>query len=187
MGVRLPNHTTAVSVSRARRCRPRIRLLIRWFRYFESNPVSRGEYLLRAVPNSAHYCKLDLPDWICAMDAFLPSKNRDEDGMSFFREDFCTAKQVAAQCGHVFGAYVVRVKVDDILQVGTAANWPLAITPDPDPTKLPGHVIIPELRFLSGRPKKEKQCIKDCAQAIAKLASKGLCHVPSGISGIEAS
>src|SRR5579884_2020566 len=92
--------------TRGRRCRPRLRLLIRWPWYFEADQVSSSEYLLRAIPNTAHYFDRAMGPWVVGMAAFLPDEKRDHDGMSFFREDFCTPRQAATLTGRPLPGFV---------------------------------------------------------------------------------
>jgi len=117
--------------------------------------------------------------WTVAPANFQPDAKRDQDGTSFFREDFCTPKRVAAECKHPAGAWVVRLRVAEML--GACPDLQLDVIPDPDLNGLPGHAIPPMLKYVSGRPKAEKRRIKDCSQGLARLASKGICYIPPGL------
>jgi len=111
--------------------------------------------------------------WAVAPYAFKPHKKRDLDGMSFFREDFVTPEQVVEACTHPDGAYVARIKVSRLRRLG------LAVQPDPDPNILPGHTIVPGLRYVEQRPTPERRRIEDLSRQLAELASNGIAYSPA--------
>lgn len=112
-----------------------------------------------------------MPNWVVAPYAFRPNRKRDIDGMSFFREDFSDPNEVAASNKHPAGAYVVRLRVSDLQGLG------LTVQAAPDPGELPGHAVIPELKFLpSTASKEEKERIKILEVQLALLASQGIAH-----------
>lgn len=158
--------------SRGRRSRFRRHTLRRWLSYFESDPVSPAECILRAIPNTADYFKLNLGIRSVAPYAFKPHKERDPDGLSFFREDFVSPRRVAHACGHPNGARVARLKVADLVLLG------LAVQANPLETELPGHVILPEMNFPASKAKATKRRIDDLQQKLAALASKDIAYTP---------
>ena len=104
--------------------------------------------------------------------AFEPHKKRDVDGMSFFREDFVTPRQVAEACRHPSGALVARIKVRRLRKLG------FTVQPTPDPNELPGHVIVPELKHEQQRSASERRRIADLSRQLAELASNGIAYSP---------
>lgn len=110
--------------------------------------------------------------WAVTPYAFEPHKKRDLDGMSFFREDFVTPRQVAEACKHPDGALVARIKVGRLRKLG------LTVQPSPDPNELAGHVIVPGLKHEQQRIAAEKRRIADLSRQLAELASKGIAYSP---------
>ncbi len=90
--------------------------------------------------------------------------------MSFFRLDFSTAKDVARECGHPAGAYVVMLRVRDLNSLN------LSVIPSPV-EKLPGHVIVPELSYAAY--KSNKRSIDEKLQQIALWASQRIVFGPT--------
>lgn len=161
--------------NRGRRCRLRFRTLIRWPWYYETCRVTPGEYLLRAIPNSAGYLKADKGKWSISPYAFKPHKKRDLGGMSFFREDFASPETVASSNRHPGGARVARVRVRDLLKLGLTAEV------DVDPAGPAGHVVVPGMAFVEQPPKAEKQRIDALTQKLAVLASEQAIYSPRGM------
>lgn len=129
---------------------------------------------MRTIPNAANYFKSTMGKWAVVPYAFKPSKTRDLDGMSFFREDFVTPEQVAKACTHPDGAYVARIKVSRLHKLG------LAVQPNPDPDLLPGHAIVPGLRYEQ-RSTQERRRIEDLSRQLAELATNGIAYSPANI------
>jgi hypothetical protein len=134
-----------VAANRGRRARLRCRTLARWLWYFEGSEVSPDETLLRAIPNTPDFYDNKMGEWQVDPYAFKPNKNRDTDGMSFYREDFATPQKVAEDCGHRAGARVARITVKQLADLGLTE-----IIPDPHKEKdrPAGHVYVPGMRFI---------------------------------------
>lgn len=103
--------------------------------------------------------------------AFTPNKNRDPDGMSFYREDFATPEQVASDNPPFAGARVARIPVQLLIDLGLSD-----IVPDPhiEENRPAGHVYVPGLRFvekktLSDEERKHRDRI---TVALAQTATK---------------
>lgn len=110
--------------------------------------------------------------WTIDPYSFRPNKNRDLDGMSFFREDFATPRQVARACKHPNGARVARLSVAALQRMG------LTVTADANAAELPGHALIPEMNFAAAKAKTTKRTIADLEQKLAVLASQGKIYTP---------
>jgi hypothetical protein len=160
---------------RGRRSRLRLGNLIRWCWYYETCPVRPDEFLLRAIPNAIGYFKQSMGRWSVDPYAFTPNKKRDPDGMSFYREDFVSAKSVSDNNGYPAGVRVARIKAKELIELG------LTIEPSVIAEDLPGHVIVPGMRHVEARPKPEKLKIKDLSQQLAKLASDAIVYIPPGM------
>jgi hypothetical protein len=161
--------------SRGRRGRLTLRTIIRgWPWYYETTPIFPREILLRAIPNAPGYLKEDMGNWAVDPYAFEPNKKRDTDGMSFFRLDFTTPKEVADANRHPDRARVVRITVEQLHGLG------LAVECDPDPLELAGHVIVPDMKFAK-RSKDEKRKIADLSQKLAQFASRNKVYSPRGL------
>lgn len=157
---------------RGRRCRLRVRTLIRWLTCFESTPVRDNECLLRAVPNQKNYYQdtLDIP---VQRVAFEPHKRRDPDGMSFFREDFATPEEVAAANRHPDGCRIVRLRMWDLID-----RWGLTAIPDPLEAPEPaGHVIIPAMNYAAYKADPRK--IEAIGLGMARLVGKEVAYGPT--------
>jgi hypothetical protein len=111
--------------------------------------------------------------WAVTPYAFEPHKKRDVDGMSFFREDFVTPRQVAEACRHPDGALVARIKVRHLRKLG------LTVQPTPNPDELPGHVIVPGLKHDQQRSASEKRRIADLSRQLAEMASNSIAYSPT--------
>jgi hypothetical protein len=156
-----------------RRARLRFRTLVRgWPWYNETTPIFPGEVLLRAIPNVPGYVKESMGKWAVDPYAFEPHKKRDVDGMSFFREDFTTPEQLAAANRHPAGARVARITVRQLRQLG------LDVECAPDQHQLPGHAMVPGMRFVANRSREEKRRIQDLSQRLAQFASENKIFCP---------
>jgi hypothetical protein len=155
---------------RGRRSRLRWRTIGKWLWYRELDPVSPGECLLRAIPNTADYFKSSMGRWSVDPYAFTPSKKRDPDGLSFYREDFASPKTVARECQHPASARVARIKVAELRALG------LTVTPSLD--RLAGHVIVQEMNYGASKDPATKQKVKSLTIALSQLASKNIAFAP---------
>ena len=168
----------ATSQSRGRRARFSLRSIIRgWPWYYETTPVFPNEVLLRTVPNSVSYYTKTMGNWAINPSAFEPARD-DTDGISLFREDFITAKNLASTNTHLNGVRVAR------LVAKQCTGLQLSVKPAPDPKDPPGHTLIPEMLFLgkkTAQNKAQKQNIKDLAQKLALIASKNEIYTPRGL------
>lgn len=162
---------------RGRRARLRLRTLVRWLWYYETAPVSHDESLLRAIPNTSDYFTGDMGDWQVAPYAFQPHKKRDIDGMSFFRLDFATPKQIASANRHPSGARVACLTIEQL------ESLEFTVTPDPIASEPAGHCIVPEMRFVqtSLLSQEQRRAIKDRSQKLAQFASKNGVHSPTAL------
>ena len=140
--------------------------------YHESDPVGDDEFLLRAIPNSVNYIKQSMQAWRIDPYAFRPNKNRDPDGMSFFREDFVSRRKVSKACRHPDGARVARLRAKDVRALD------VTIKPDPRDDELPGHVIIPEMNFAASKDQARRRKIQDLEQKLAALAGEQSLYRP---------
>lgn len=154
--------------NRGRHCRLRLRTLIRWPWYFESCPVTPGEYILRLIPRV--YYDPSLQESPIQDQSFRPNK-RDTDGISFSRLDFVTRRQRGIKARNP-GAYIATLKVADLIKLG------LNPIPSPVPDDLPGHVVIPELSYANYAADKTKY--KPILLQLAKLAASRPLFGPYG-------
>lgn len=113
--------------------------------------------------------------WAITPLAFKPSPKRDQDGMSFFREDFVTSQAVADASRHPQKARTTRITVVQLSQLE------LEVKADPDAKELPGHAIVPEMRYRKNQSDQERQRTKDRSQRLAQFATKNGVYSPSGL------
>lgn len=159
-----------------RRARLTFRTLIRgWPWYYETTPIFPNEVLLRAIPNALGYFSRSMGNWSVNAYTFEPNKKRDTDGMSFFRLDFTTPKEVARVNLHPLGARVGRITVQQLRELQ------LDVQCDPDEEQLPGHVIVPGMKFVAKLPKAEKRRIADLSQKLAQFATQNGVYSPPGV------
>jgi hypothetical protein len=167
-----------------RACRKRIRLVFRtvawrWLYPSESAPISPNEVLLRAIPNTlGYFTESSNSDWAVDPYAFQPHKKRDVDGMSFFRESFTTPNRVANDNEHFAGVRVARITV------GQLEELELEAIPGPLKDQLPGHVIVPAMRFIDKKllSKDERRTTADRSQKLATFATRNGVYSPPGLS-----
>ena len=146
-----------------------------WPFYYETAPLNSEEILLRAVPNTIGYFKQSMGRWAINPYAFEPHKKRDPDGISLFRADFTTPQELANNSRHPCGVRVARLTVRQF------GHLNLTIRPDPISSELPGHVIVPDLRFAQKRTMDDKRRISDLTQKLAQFASESEIFCPLGL------
>lgn len=131
-------HLHAQGSSRGRRCRFSFRAPLRWLTYFETDECSNTEYLLRIIPADFYKSELTPP---IQRPAFSPSP-QDNDGLSFFREDFVSPQALARWYRNKKGGVIARIRVSEVqeLQLSVIVN-PRADSPA-------GHVLVPEINTL---------------------------------------
>jgi hypothetical protein len=124
--------------------------------------------LLRAIPNvKNYYTSSGMGNWAVNPFAFRPNQQRDPDGISLFREDFVSPLEVAQRNTHKKGVRVVRIKASRVMRLG------LDPTPDPLPTsELPGHIVIPKMRWKQFPTTGEAEQIADWEIKLAEHATK---------------
>jgi hypothetical protein len=167
---------TPQTSSRRRRARLTLRTIVRgWPWYYETTPIFPNEVLLRAIPNAQGYFKRSMGNWAVDPYAFEPNKKRDVDGMSFFRLDFATARQVASASRHPLRARVSRITVPQLRGLG------LTVECDPDDNELAGHVIVPGMKFVAKRSRDEKRKVADLSQQLAQFATTNGIYSPAGL------
>lgn len=144
-----PDHRNPRTRIRSRLGRLIYRLLHGEILRRESDPVRPREWLLRRVPsgNPSYFDRsLDVP--LQAL-AFAPSKERDWDGLSFFRESFVSPRDLAMFATRKT-PYVFRLRAQDLIALE------LTLNPTPNPAQPPGHVSVPELGAEAKRRNKGK-------------------------------
>lgn len=134
----------------------------------ESDPVSPDEFILRRIPNLPNYINMELPMPV-VRGAFGPSSS-DIDGLSVYRENFVSAQDVAEDGNNLAGYYVVRLRAQDIFNLG------MDLIPNPINGQLPGHTLIPELSLIAKKADRNKY--KDLTLELAKLASNDIVYSP---------
>ena len=157
---------------RARFCR---RNLIRWLYYFESSPVTADETLLHSIPNTQDYYKHEMGVWAVSPMAFKPHPKRDIDGMSFFREDFTIPRKLAKESRHPNGVRVCNLTVVQL------RSFQLEAVADPDPNELPGHCIVPKLKYVKKLTPEERQWVKKISADLALRATANGVYSPAGL------
>jgi len=165
----------ATSSNRGRRARLRLRTLGRWLWYFETTPVFPDETLLHSLPNNQRYFVADMGNWALSPTVFKPHPVRDLDGKSFFREDFTTPRKVAKANTHKDGVRVGRVTVRQLRELRMKAE------PVPLSDELPGHAIVPDLRYVSPQTKEEKREAKKIQAKLAEIMTKNGIYTPRGL------
>lgn len=103
----------------------------------QDDPVTPDEYVLRRVLNKKDHIDLSLSNPV-ARAAISPTGN-DDRGISVYREEFITPKEVAESGRYESGYYVVRLQVTELEGIG------LSVIPDPLDGELLGHALVPEL------------------------------------------
>ena len=168
----------ATSASRDRRARLRIRTLVRgWPWYYETTPVFRHEVVLHSIPNVRGYFQEDMGAWAVAPGGFKPRPKHDVDGMSFFRDDFTSQRDLAKASRHPDGVRVSRFTVRQLRELG------LDPEADPDHNELPGHVIVRALCFVDKNllTDADRQKMRDVQQRLAQLATANGVYCPPNL------
>ncbi len=145
---------------RARACLGSLTRWPPWPFHFETDPVTPGEILLRTIPNSKGYYT---PEDGIQRYSFEPRPS-DDDGISLYRSNFLTAKNLASNNTHAKGVWVAAIPAQAFFRIG--------LTILPTPSELPGHVSVPELNHprWSGANKADKTIIKNWMVALAHAA-----------------
>jgi hypothetical protein len=99
-----------------------------------SDPIDDAEVLLRRIPAAFR----PDPGAPPTLDAFLPHRANDPDGLSLTRQRFAEAEVVGRSAPAGRACYVGRVTAGQIRRAG------MNVVPDPKPDN-PGHALIPEL------------------------------------------
>lgn len=97
-------------------------------------PVEDAEVLLRRIPGAFRPDPTRPP----ALDAFLPHRSNDPDGLSLTREKYADAAAVGRSAPAGKACYVGRLTAGQLRRTG------LDVRPDPRPGN-PGHAVIPSL------------------------------------------
>ncbi len=131
-----------------------------WLFHFETDQVTPGEILLRTIPNSRGYYT---PEAGIQRLSFEP-RPLDDDGISLFRLNFLTPEKLASDNTHPKGVCVAAIPAQAFFGNG--------LTILPTPSKLPGHVSVPELNYprWRGADKADKTILKDWMVALAHAA-----------------
>lgn len=124
-----------------------------------TEPVGRQEFVLRRIHRNFYE---DRPKDPIKSPAFKPTPS-DTDGLSVFRESYCTPRElVEAARQPPTEYYVVRLRAGDVLDAGCS------LVPDPQPAPQPaGHTLIPESRVKTAKESKPLQ------GKLMDLANKG--------------
>ena len=151
-------HLHAQGSSRGRRCRFSFRAPLRWLKYFETDACSDTEYLLRIIP--ADFYKRELTPPI-QRPAFAPSP-KDDDGLSFFREDFVSPRKLAKWYRNKKGGVIARIRVSELraMQLSVVVN----VRED----SAAGYVLVPEIsihnRSAKGKVSLQLELAKKCSE-----------------------
>jgi hypothetical protein len=130
--------------------------------------VDPGEYVLRRVSRNTQRYDPSLPLPITPFE-FRPHKDRDTDGLSFFREIKLSPSKLANSATKPADNYVVvKLRVADLLALG------LSVQPIEDEGDLPGHVVIPELTAAVTRDPSKRIWMTEINHKLAELASKNI-------------
>ncbi|HZK81213.1 MAG TPA: hypothetical protein VFC46_09110 [Humisphaera sp.] len=137
----------------------------------EYSKIDDGEFLLRRIHKNnydqSHQTSVKRP-------AFEPGKN-DDDGLSFHREVFISAKTLA-YCGRKPGEYVIaRFSVKDF----TSDEIRLAVQEKPDEDQPPGHCVLPKLNTSFAT--QQKGPAKELQRKLAVMASARIIYKPPGL------
>lgn len=133
----------------------------------DQDPVKDEESVLRRIHSIYYNPGSNIP---VQPEAFRPTE-RDEDGLSVFRERFISPAQVLADVAeNKRGLYLIaRLAVRDLHALH------LTVIPAPR-SDLAGHAVIPELNWDSYQ--KEKRRLKELQVELARLASQAIVHHP---------
>lgn len=132
--------------------------------------VDPEEYVLRRVSKTANPPRYD-PSLRMPISPFefRPHKERDVDGLSFFRESKLSPTRLAHSAKKPAENYVVvKIKVADLLALG------LSVKPNQAEGDLPGHVLIPELGAAVLNDPSTHKWMKEVNHEMAQLASQNI-------------
>jgi len=130
--------------------------------------VDPREYVLRRVSKNAQRYDPSLPIPITPLE-FRPHKERDTDGLSFYREISLSASKLANLATKPADNYVVaKLLVADLQALG------LSVQPIEDVDDLPGHVVIPELTADVTKDPSKRVWLAEINHKMAELASKNI-------------
>lgn len=135
----------------------------------ESDPVVKTEFLLRAIPNDGFRYQKGRRGGPVTRLAFEPSGS-DRDGLSFFREMFVDAGELAQRLPKLGNYYVARIEAAELSNLG------LTIRADPQPDQPRGHCIVPELS--RDAHKNKRAWAKDRERELAELAQSRIVWIP---------
>jgi hypothetical protein len=127
--------------------------------------VDPGEYVLRRVSKDPQRYDPSLPLPVSPFE-FRPHKDRDTDGLSFYRESELSASKLASLANKPADNYVVvKLKVADLLALG------LSVQPLQEEGDHPGHVVIPELTAAVSKDPSKRVWMTEINHKLAELAS----------------
>jgi len=129
----------------------------------EQDPVSLHEYVLRRIHQNMFSAGQPLPSRL----AFRPTKH-DTEGISVFREEFVSPKELAGAGRKPGEYYIARLSIQELKDI-----LGLSVIPDPDDSQPPGHALIPELKTST-----PNRTAKELHLKLAALASKSIVHRP---------
>jgi hypothetical protein len=115
--------------------------------------------------------------WAVSPYAFQPNRKRDTDGMSFFREDFNAPQAIVKANAHPDGVRVARIVGRQLRELGLEAQT------NPNADGLPGHVIVPGMRFVERKLQtdEDRRRTKDRSLKLAQFASANGVYCPPGL------
>ena len=138
----------------------------------EQNPLTDDEFILRRIHKNHYRPGQTSP---ILRPAFEPH-SQDDDGLSFHRECFISASELAFT-GRKRGEYYIARFSVSVLR-GPDYRLTIDPAPDPDPAEPRGHCVIRELS-VHHHQTNEKQS-KLLERRLALLASKDIVYVPVG-------
>jgi hypothetical protein len=129
--------------------------------------VDENEGVLRRIHKIFYNADSNIP---VQPEAFRPTE-RDNDGLSVFRDRFVSPVQVLVDVAESKRGlyYIARLTVRDLQALH------LTVIPAPR-SGLPGHALIPELNW--GSYQKDKLRLKELQVKLAWLASQAIVHRP---------
>lgn len=138
----------------------------------ESDHVGDEEVILRRVVLDPQFYDPSSPEPI-SPQAFRPTK-ADVDGLSVFREAFCSAAEVASSGPNPKGYCVAGLGAEFIREQG------LSLQPAPNPRPPSGHTLIPEMCYEERPAPERKRKLKEWQRVLAVKACEMVRDSPSG-------